>query len=155
MPSIAADKIVDIDYSSLRRFELPDIDRHGVWLFPRLRTAYKHLNDRQLIGWLRAICYSPEYQFNFQEHSVALFQIMAAHTLSPQPIIYERFVFAADKDNPEHVAQASMFYPEAAKWGRHQGAGALIVEQISDVPHELIRDRLGRVLERKEMFFPL
>ena len=150
-----AEKIVEAtpepDTSTLRRFELPDMDRHR-WMLDRLRVAYPHLNDRQLIGWLRAMIYSSEFQFLFQDRSVALFQIMSAHTLSPQPVVYERFVFCADKDSVADQAQASMFYVEAQKWGRFNAAGAIIVEQCTDVPHEMIRERMGRLLTRQEVF---
>lgn len=159
MPAVAlAEKVepvsIEPDFSTLRRFELPDMDRHAAWFTDRIRKAFE-MNDRQLIGWLRTMVFSNEHLFLFQDHSVAMFQIMSAHTLQPQPVIYERFVFAEDKENAEHVAQASMFYVEAMKWGRHLGADAVIVEQRSDVPHEMIRERMGRLLTRQEVFYRL
>ena len=157
MPATAEklEELPSVDTSSLRRFEIPDLDRHREWFLPRIRAAYKHLNDRQLVGWLRGICHSNEFQFLYQDTCVGMFQIMSAHTLMPQPTIYERFVFCADKDNVEHQKQAAQFYAEAAKWGRFQAAGAIIVEQMSDVPHEMIRAVTGRLMTRQEVYHPL
>ena len=61
-------------------------------------------------------------------------------------------MFCEDKDNPEHVEQALHFYTEVAKWAKHQGAKTIIVEELSDVPHEMIKDRMGRLLNRQQVF---
>lgn len=149
MPAAAA-KIIDI--STLRRFQIPDLDHHRAWMIGRLKTAYSHLNDANLIGWIRTVIYSPEYLFLYQDNSVALFQVLSSHTLRPDPLVQEQFVFCEDKDNPEHVQQACEFYTEVAKWAKHQSARTVIVEELSDVPHEMIKDRLGRLLTRQQVF---
>jgi hypothetical protein len=154
MPAVAEAKI-EGQIAAPRRFQLPDMDRQREWLMPRLQKAYVHLNDRQLIGWLRAIVYSQEFMFLFSDDCCGLFQVMSAHTLSPQPVIYERFVFIADKDSVTLQQRAGDFYHEVRRWAEHHGAGAIIVEQMTDVPHEVIRDRLGRLLQRQEWFYKL
>ena len=140
------------DTSSLRRFQVPDLDRHRGWMIARLKTAYPHLNDANLVGWIRNVIYNAEYLFLYQDNSAALFQVKSSHTLRPEPLVQESFVFCEDKDNPEHVEQASNFYAEVAKWSKHQGAKTIIVEELSDVPHEMIKERLGRVFTRQQQF---
>lgn len=146
----AAAKLVDT--SSLRRFQIPDLDRHRAWMIARLKAAYPHLNDANLVGWVRNMIYSPEYLFLYQDNSVGLFQVLSAHTLQPEPLVQERFVFCENKEMPEYVEQASQFYTEAARWARHQGARTVIVEELSDVPHEMIKERIGRLLTRQQVF---
>lgn len=141
--------------STLRAFDIPDLDRHHAWLFPRLRQSYPHMNDRMMIGWLRSVCYSAEFKFMYQDHAVGLFQCMSSHTLEPNPIVYERFVFVDDQENKDVLKQAAEFYAEVKKWGTHQNAAAIIVEQMTDVPHEMIRERMGRLVNRQEWFYKL
>ena len=150
----AALKLVDNPFV-MRKFDTADLSEHGAWLLPRLMQAYPHLNERAAATFLQNIIYHNEYCFLYQPTGVALAQIMSAHTLDPRAVIYERFVFAENRENPEDVAQASMFYVEAMTWGRHMGADAVIVEQKSDVPHEMIRERMGRLLTRQEVFYRL
>lgn len=148
-----ADKLPPVDISTLRRFEIPDLDRHKGWMIGRLKTAYPHLNDANLVGWLRNIIYSSEYFFRFQMNSVALFQAVSINTLAPSPVIQEIFVFCEDKDKPEHQKQAAQFYVDAQTWAQHHGATAMIVEEMTDVPHEMIGEVLpGRLMTRQQVF---
>jgi hypothetical protein len=148
----AAQVLVIDDGSSLRRFQVPDLDRHQGWLLPRFKAAYPQVTDRERAGWLRGIIYQNEYLFLFQDSCVALFQVMRGHTLAPQAVIMEHFVWCEDKDNAEHQAQAANFYSEVQTWAKHQGAGTIIVEINSDVPHDMIKERLGRLFTRQEIF---
>jgi hypothetical protein len=135
--------------NTVRRFELPDLDRHGLWMIKRLLVAYPHLNERQLIGWLRALIYNNEFLFLFQEHSVALAQSMRPDSLAPRVIVYEKFVWA---QSAEYEAEAALFYERFAVWAKQQDAEQIIVEEQTDVSHELIRAQLGRLLERKQVY---
>lgn len=135
-----------------RRFQVPDLDRCQKWLLPRLRTAYPHVQEGVMIGWLRGIIYQNEFLFLMQDNSVGCFQISRGHTLSPQAVIMEHFVWCEDKDNALHHLQAARFYDEAKTWATHQGATTILVEVNSDVPHEMIREKLGRLFTRQEIF---
>lgn len=121
----------------------------------RLKTTYSHLNDANLVGWIRNVIFSPEYKFMYQDNSAALFQVISSHTLQPDPIVEERFVFCENKDDAGHIEQATAFYTEAAKWAKHQGARTVIVGECTDVPEEQIRasDGIGRLLKRQQVFF--
>lgn len=135
-----------------RRFDIPDLDRHKMWLLPRLYKAYPHLNERSLIGWLRSVIYSNEYLFLFQDDAVALAQCMSAHTMQPKPVVEERFVFVRDIESKEQAEAASEFYTQFAVWAKHHGAEVVIVEEMSDVPHEQIGKKLGRIFTRQQLF---
>src|SRR5579864_8355295 len=123
----------------VRRFELPDLTRHA-WIVPRIAKAYPHLTERTTAGWLTGLIYSSEYLFLYQEHAVALAQLVRSHTLSPAPVVHERFVFAESED---HMDAAAEFYTEFARWAKHHGARTIIVEELSDVLHEKVREKLG------------
>lgn len=132
-----------------RRFQDPDIDRHGMWLVPRLLAAYPHMNQRELLGWLRGIIASNEFLFLYQDHAVALFQALRVSPLRPDVMINEWFCFVEDKQNPEHLREAADFYSDAERWGRQQEAKTIVVETLTDVPHEQIKEKLGRLFEIK------
>jgi hypothetical protein len=135
--------------NTVRRFELPDLDRHGGWMIKRLLTAYPHLNERQLAGWLRALIYNNEFLFLYQEHSVALAQTIRPDTLTPRTMVYEKFVWA---QSPDYISEAAFFYDRIKVWAQQQDAEQIIVEEQTDVPHEMIREHVGRILERKILY---
>ncbi len=131
--------------SSLRRFALPDLDTHGAWLLPRLESSFPHLNQRFLLGWIRNLLYDNANLFLYQDHSVALFQLINIYSLAPKPEIIERFVFAQEG----YAKEAAEFYAEVARWAKPQGIEKVWVEELSDVPHEMIKEKLGRVFTRE------
>ena len=137
---------------NIRRFEIPDLDRHGQWVLPRLLTAYSHLNDRSAIGWLRSVIYNNEFLFLFADHAVGLAQVMSAHTLAPKPVVNERFVWVQDPNNAQHLADAAQFYTHFHVWAQHLGAEVMIVEEMTDVPHEMVREKVGRIYNRQQQF---
>jgi hypothetical protein len=139
----------ETNLSSIRRFELPDLDRHGIWLIRRLIAAYPHLQERQVLGWLRGLVYNNEYLFLAQEHSVALAQAVRPDALTPRTVVIEKFVWA---QAPEYVEEAARFYERLLVWAKQQDAEQIVVEEQTDVPHEMIRAKLGRLLERKQMY---
>lgn len=150
-PQVVAAPVPLLNTTS-RRFDVPDLDRHGLWLLPRLKQAYPHLNDRGVLSWIRNIVFVNDYLFICQENAVALAQVVSAHTLSPKPIVEERFVWVKDKENKEQVAAAACFYEDFARWAKHNGAETLVVEEMSDVPHEMVKEKLGRVFTRQVQF---
>lgn len=148
-----AEKLPPVDISTLRRFEIPDLYKHQGWMIPRLKKAYPHLNDQNIIGWLKGAIYSAEYFFRFQNNSVALFQAISVNALAAVPVIQEIFVFCEDKDDVAHQEQAAQFYVDAQTWAQHHGASAMIVEELTDVPHEIIAKVLpGRLMPRQQIF---
>lgn len=135
-----------------RRFDIPDLDRHGLWLLPRLKQKYPHLNDRGLLSWIRNIVFVNDWHFICQDTGVALAQCVSAHTLSPKPIIQEHFVWVQNKDDKEQVAAAACFYTDFARWAKHHQAEVVTVEEDTDVPHEMVKEKLGRVFTRTQQF---
>jgi hypothetical protein len=143
--------IVDIA-PIVRRFEIPDLDRHAKWVAPRLAQAFPHLADRAILGFLSSIIYNNEYLFLYQPHSVALAQVLSSNTLNPKPIVWEQFVWVEDANDKEQVAQAAAFYDHFAKWGKGMGAEVMIVEEMTDVPHDLIKAQIGRIFNRQQQY---
>ena len=140
------------EVAPIRRFEIPDLSRHGGWLMGRLTAAYPYLTDRELQGWLRGLIYNPECLFLYQDNSVGMAQVVLNYTLTPKPVIYERFVFAEDKTNQTHLEQAADFYVEFERWAKNKSVETILVEELTDVPHEMIKDRLGRLFTRQQVF---
>ena len=98
--------------------------------------------------WLKSLIYSNEYLFLYQEHGCACAQTVKEETLDGKPIVRERFVFAEEG----HTAEAASFYSEFLQWAKNQGVTTILVEEMTDVPHDMIKERLGRLFERKQIF---
>lgn len=148
---MAAAAQVLTEFPTIRRFELPDMDRHP-WIVPRLVQAFPHLNERAAVGWVRDILYSNEYSFLYCEHGVACAQLISGSALAPKPIVREQFVWAENKEDKAQLEAASYFYVEFLRWAKRQNADPLIVEENSDIPHELVKERLGRIFTRQQQF---
>ena len=128
------------------RFDIPDLDRVGLWLIPRLLKKYPHLNERGVLSWLRNVVFVNEFLFVCQDQAVALAQCVSAHTLNPKPVIQEHFVWVQDSTNAAQVLAAEQFYEDFARWAKHQDASTIVVEEDTDVGHEAIKGKLGRTL---------
>lgn len=153
MPATAA-VVEDLEpvYYPVRRFEVADLSRHGKWIMPRLLAAFPNLNERSAASWLQTIIYQNEYLFLYHDHGVALAQVISINALSAKPIVQEIVVWVEDRSNNDQVVSAADFYVEFARWAKHQGAETIIVEEMSDVPHDLIKDKLGRIFTRQQQF---
>jgi len=147
----AAAQRVGIELPAISRFDLGDLSRHGAWLIPRLTTALE-LPEQRLGAWLRSMIDTNEHLFLQQEHSVALAEVQRANGLGDKPIVRERFVLCEDIDNPDHVKEAAGFYDEFARWAKNLGAEIILVEELSNVPHEVIKEKLGRIFVREQKF---
>jgi hypothetical protein len=132
----------------MRRFELPDLTKHGGWITARLLKAFPHRTAHDLAGWLRGILYSNEFLFLYQDHGVALATVTRLHPLEPKSIVQEIFVFAQEG----HEQEGAAFYDWFSRWAHSQGIDVVAVEALSDVPHEVIRERMGRLFTRQVTF---
>ena len=150
----AALKLVDNPFA-MRKFDTADLSEHGAWLLPRLMQAYPHLNERAAATFLQTIMYNNDYCFLYQRTGVALAQVMSAHTLDPKAVIYERFVWVRDREDKEQLKLAAEFYEEFHRWAKLQATDVIIVEENSDVPHDMIKEKLGRIFSRQQQFAKL
>lgn len=132
-----------------RRFSTADLSTHGAWILPRLMALLPQLGERGVAGWLAGKIYSNDYLFLYQEHAVALAQVVFDESLNAKPLVRERFVWAKA---PEYAAEAAVFYDEIRAWAKRLGAEAIIVEESSDVPHDVVREKLGRIFTRQMQF---
>jgi hypothetical protein len=149
--NVAVAPRVGIELPAISRFTLADLPRHGGWLIPKLVAALE-LPEQRLGGWLRCLIDDNEHLFLVQEHSVALAALQNANGLADKPLVHERFVLVEDVDNPEHVKEAAEFYTYFKRWAKNLGAEIIIVEELSNVPHEMIKEKLGRIFTRQQQF---
>ena len=131
----------------IRRFQPADIRQHD-WIVERLIAAFPHQTRFSLPGWLQNIVFANEFLFLFQEHAVALAEITSEFSLSGDKVVIERFVFA----EKGHEAEAAQFYTEFHRWAASHGVKTIVVQEMSDVPHEMIKERLGRIFTRQQQF---
>src|ERR1700758_3969089 len=82
--------------NAIRRFGIADLARHGGWIMRRLQKGRPDLNDRAMFTWLSGLIESNEHLFLYQEHAVALAQVVREEMLAGKPVVRERFVFAEE-----------------------------------------------------------
>lgn len=133
----------------IRRFELADLSRHGGWITRRLAKTYRHIDERRIGGWLTGVVNSSEFQMLYAEHAVALAQTLQVFALDPKPIVQVHFVFVEEG----HVPTGAEFYDAYKRWAVSQGLDTIVIqEEMSDVPHDLIKTKLGRLFTRQQVF---
>lgn len=136
----------------IRRFDTADLSRHLKWLLPRMTKAYPHMNERAVVTFLQTITYNNEWKLCCSDEAVALAQVMSAHTLDASSIVHERFVWVENPEDKEQVKNAAEFYVEFYRWAKTLGASVIIVEENTDVPHDMIKEKLGRIFTRQQQF---
>lgn len=147
-----AEKFEVVEPPFTRRFERPDIDRHAAWFIPRLLKSFPHLTERSVYTWLLNILDSNEFMFLFQDHAIALAQTVQ-YGLRSEAIVEEQFVWCEKSTDKEQQADAVYFYDHFYQWAKRKGLSTVVVEESSDVPHEMVREKLNkRLFERKLIF---
>lgn len=151
MPATAL-KTDDVPLSTIRRFDTADLTTHAAWVLPRMMKAFPHLSERGIAGFLQTILYNNEYRIMCNDHGIALSQVMSAHSLDASAVVYERFVWVENPEDKDQIRAAAEFYVEFGRWAKTLGAGVIIVEENTDVPHDMIKEKLGRIFTRQQQF---
>ena len=133
---------------SIRRFQMADLSLHGAWFLERIMKAFPHRNQYEIAGWLQGMVYSNDHLFLFADFGAAMFERTQFFSLEATQTIIERFVFA----QPGHEEQAAGFYEEAKQWAKSQGIQVMVVEEMTDVPHDLIAKAIGKLHTRQQVF---
>ena len=135
----------------IRRFEPADL-AHS-WISKRLVAAFPQFaNEVVAQGWLRSLIFANEYHFLYANHAVGLFQVISGNILRPRPMVIEHFVWVESKSDPQQLADGAQFYVSAHVWATHLNAEVMIVEEMSDIPHDMIKDKIGRIFIRQQQF---
>jgi hypothetical protein len=143
---------VEPEPEQARRFFMPDLDRHAGWLLERMVQAYPHLNTQQAHGWLRSVLGSNEFMIVYLSCGVGLFQSWHP-TLAPQPVIKQHFVWAMDPNNRNQVKACAEIYVELVRWAKRMRITKIIdVEMNTDLPIELVKQKLGRINSREQLY---
>lgn len=147
--SIAVAEKLRIVEPLIRRFTHADLSEHGGWIAKRMLKMLPALNEQQVRGWVASLVSSNDYLFLYQKHAVALAQVLYGETPGGAPVIRERFVFAEEG----HVDEAAEFYAEFKRWAKGLNADVILVEEMTDVSHDKIKEVLGgRLFTRQQVF---
>lgn len=133
----------------VRRFEIADLSRHGPWLLKRFAIIFPDLDEKYVAGYLSRLVYDNEHMFLYQDHAVALAQIVNSPGIKTVKIIQERFVWVEDRSDKDQLELAADFYEHMRVWAKRQSAERIVVCENTDVPKSLIEARLGRVFDTK------
>lgn len=137
--------------NTIRRFQEADLCTH-TWIMKRLQERFPHQNERALATFLRGLFSNNEYLFLFSNEGCALAQVIRTFTLEAEPIVQERFVWVEDPKNVLQTNAAAEFYSEMERWAKSLGVTKILVEEWTDVPHEKIKERLGRIFTQQLSF---
>jgi hypothetical protein len=130
---------IDQEPGAARRFGTADLSKHGGWIMRRLLKAYPNQNERGLASWLRETINNNSSLFLCTDYGVALFQVSSVSSLEHKPWVWERFVFA----EVEYEKEGAEFYSKALEWAKNQGIKRIIVNQLTDIPLDLIKAKFG------------
>lgn len=146
----AALKIEEIhEPAFVRRFELADLSRHGPWLMKRFAAKLPDIAEQRIAGYLNGLIFDNEHMFLFQDHAVALAQIIHSPGIRPVKIVQEQFVWVENREDKEQLEMAADFYLHMKAWAKRLEAGRIYVCEDTDVPKTLIEARLGRLFDTK------
>lgn len=135
--------------ADIRRFGTADLSRHGGWILKRLMPLYPDMPEAYIAGWMRGLIGNNEHLFLYQEHGVALAQVVSTPGLKPGKMIQERFVWVEDKTDKSQLECAADFYERFVEWGRGMNAERIICCENTDVPKSLIEAHTGRLFDTK------
>ena len=147
---VTAEKLEGLP-NTIRRFYEADLCKH-TWIMARLMERYPQQNERALATFLRGLLASNEHLFLYNDHGCALAQMVRTFTLEAEPVVQERFVWCEDPNNVLQTTAAAEFYAEFERWAKSLGASKLIVEEWTDVPHDRIREKIGRLFTQQMIF---
>ena len=136
----------------IRKFDTADLSTHAQWVLPRMLQVFTHMDERMVATFLQNIVYSNEYLFLCNEEAVALCQLLSGNPLDPKVVVLERFVWVKDPTDVAMQKRAAEFYSCICRWAKGLSAQAIIVEENTDVPHDAIKEKLGRIFTRQQQF---
>ena len=103
---------------TVRRFCLPDLQTHGLWLYEKLQPKFPHISQQYLTAWIRGAIETNQYYFVCTDKAAGIAQ--ANHRpLVPQPYVDVIFVHSIDDSDRGHEPA---IYQAMERWGKGLGA---------------------------------
>ena len=155
----AALKAIPVDDAPLRaagdvrRVTEADIRVIGPAVCERLKDKFPAASTDALMSYLRAQVLRLDVLFVRTENAIAMFEVVREPLCDSD--IRERFVFALPKTIPEAVAEAADLYPFAMRWGDDIYVNHMYIEELSDVPRDMIKERVGKIRLKQQTYVAL
>ena len=145
----AAVKVEIHEPAFIRRFEIADLSKHGPWLMKRFLAKFPEMGEKTIAGYLNGLIVNNEHIFLYQDHAVALAQIVFSPGIKPVRVLQERFVWVENREDKDQLSDAADFYDQFKQEAKRRDVERIIVCEDSDVPKTLIEQRLGRLFDTK------
>lgn len=126
--------------TTVRRFELADLEAWGQWLFTRLVEKHPAITERSFPSFVRSWIQGNEFCFVISGNAVGLATIYH-EPLDDKPTVREIFLYCRDSD----IEDGQPVYFEFHRWSRLSCAYQLLVGYDSDVPMQAIRETLAPI----------
>lgn len=121
------------------------------WIYERLTDFYRGVSIQMMHNWLSQTMNSNEYLFIRTKRSVGLFAVVRGEL----GLVHaeEKFVLTEEKHEPE----GQSLYKAAANWAGNAGLKEIRVENMSDLPRDMIIASLGgsKVYRREQAWIRL
>lgn len=142
-------QIIDPNTHVIRRVNLPDLSEKGQWLVDRLREKYPQHSDASLMSWLRSLTSEDNSRhFVRTERAFGLSEIRTDRMTAP--VVVERFVLLEEGAD---ISEGQALYLDIARWAENLGASDVALNNKSDVPRDFMEECLGKLVERKQLFY--
>jgi len=106
---------------TVRRFGLPDLQTHGLWLYEKLKKRFPHVAQSDLTAWIRGAIETNQFFFICTDRAVGMAQ-SNHRPLEPVPFVDVVFVESLDDTDRSHEPA---IYRDMTRWGKSMGAGEL------------------------------
>lgn len=130
----------------VRRVQRPDLEEMRPEIRRRLAVKYPHVDEAPMFAFLMSCLDSNEFFFIRNAGAVGLGMIDRRPLYPPR--VVEKFCLALYGD----AAAAVEVTRAIVKWAFGMDMREVVLEQMSDVPREKIKELYGRVLSREERF---
>ena len=93
-------------------------------------SQFPDLSEQAIGGYLRGLVASNTVQFLYQDHAVALAEIVYSSGIKRAMIVQERFVWVEDRTDKEQLENAADLYCQMQTWARGLGAERIIADFV-------------------------
>jgi hypothetical protein len=123
----------------VRGFTLADLVQSGDIIIARLKKKYPRVSDKVLFSYLRDIVYSNEHHILRTDNAFAAARLKK-DTFMPM-WAEELFVFCDEGC----VGEGVDLYKSMFEWAKSHSVSEFYIDEMSDVPRDLIRAHFGKI----------
>ena len=136
---------------AVRPVGLADIEMMGLWLIPRLQTAYPNASPAMIKSALvQAI--SNQGQWMARGDHVAAMAYLQPGFLGEPAVV--QMAFAVGERGEDDQEEVWALFLEVVRWAKRQGVGGIALTKHSDVRRDTMRSRINKYGDGLTWYWP-